>query len=609
MGIEPKIYQRSANKKNAIIALIVLLALSLSGAILAKAADSGFGSVQVEKITIYTAEYEPMSAKIYRPMWVDAEHPAPGLLALHGYQSDKEATTTFGTIELARRGFVVLSIDQYGHGASTTHPVDGEIMSGAENGLNYLAKLPFVESNRLGTYGHSTGSIYATTLAAKHPDIVKAVVALSGNGGDEQILKVNNYLLVQGDAEEIGPYREGTFPVSSLTRHPARLAAFGMSENDEIEWNHTYGDFSDGSARRAELVSGTHLGVMVGRHSNQVVVDWFNDALRNGDQDSHWIASDSQIYLWKEIGGAIALFALLATIVPLTSLLLRTRLLHGAIGEEEKLPAAPKKRLATVMIGTIILTMIFYPFFTQKGGGKEPISKVFKLMPLQMGNGIIMWLLMSTLVAGICAFIWLRRNSCSWQEIGVLRAEGSNASWIGRGALLSAGLIGWMAFVVAAVNFFGGPEFRVLWPMLKVLTPQRVLILPIYFVLIFCFFFAVNGLNLHVIAHIPESGSMVRTWAKRVLFAWISALGGLIVLFCFHFIPDFLGYGPGFDLVGLKTYGGRWMMMLFVIIPQFAALIMINVWMQLRTRSIWVASFVGAAIFTWMMVGGQVGAF
>ena len=70
-----------------------------------------------------TEELQPMVAKLYRPLTATAEHPAPGLLALHGYQSDKEAASTFGALELARRGYVVLAIDQFGHGYSTGPPL------------------------------------------------------------------------------------------------------------------------------------------------------------------------------------------------------------------------------------------------------------------------------------------------------------------------------------------------------------------------------------------------------------------------------------------------------------------------------------------------------
>lgn len=220
---------RSSTSARALwLSLILLTILALRGGLIAKSADSGFGRVEVTRVEFMTDSNEPMVAKIYRPTWVTAENPAPGLLALHGYQSDKEATTTFGTIELARRGFVVLSIDQFGHGYSTQHGVDPQIMSGAANGLAYLKSLDFVDATRLGTFGHSTGSIYALKLA-KADESVGAIVALSGNGGDPDILDVRNYLLVQGDNEEIGGYREATFPVSSLTTHPARLEAFGLA--------------------------------------------------------------------------------------------------------------------------------------------------------------------------------------------------------------------------------------------------------------------------------------------------------------------------------------------------------------------------------------------
>ena len=63
----------------------------------------------------------------YRPLTATAEHPAPGLLALHGYQSDKEAASTFGALELARRGYVVLAIDQFGPvGAAPVPEPEGE---------------------------------------------------------------------------------------------------------------------------------------------------------------------------------------------------------------------------------------------------------------------------------------------------------------------------------------------------------------------------------------------------------------------------------------------------------------------------------------------------
>lgn len=609
---QQKTRQRRTTRTSLWLSLLLLIALSLSGAFLAKSADSGFGRVSVTTVEFMTESNTPMVAKIYRPTWVSTENPAPGLLALHGYQSDKEATTTFGTIELARRGFVVMSIDQFGHGYSTQHGVDPDIMSGATYGLDYLKSLPFVDSTRLGTFGHSTGSIYAVKLA-KNDDAVRAVVALSGNGGDPDIHEVSNYLLVQGDNEEIGPYREKTFPVSSLTTNPARLEAFGLQPDDALEWNHTYGDFSDGSARRAELVSGTHLGVMTSGASNTAVVDWFNTALRDGEQDSHWIPSQSHVYQWKEIGGSIALFSLVASLIPLLGLLLRLRTFAGIRGSEGSFAGGGRMGLVLSAAASIAMTIVLYPLCTQKGGGDDPISATIPFLPLQMGNGIATWLVVTTVLTLVVFLIWKRIGGGrgeSWSDLGVVPPQDA-----GRQILtafgLSAALIAWPVLIVTVTAFFRGPEFRVLWPMLKTLTPERAGVLLPYFLIIWAFFFVVNGLSLNTMSRIAarDDERPVVLWAKRFTFSWISAVFGLCLLWLFHFVPGYMGIGPGMDVIGLPAFGGRWMMMLAVIIPQFTALVALNVWLHVRIRSIWVASTVGAALFTWMMVGGQVGAF
>lgn len=609
---QQKTRQRRTTRTSLWLSLLLLIALSLSGAFLAKSADSGFGQVSVTTVEFMTESNTPMVAKIYRPTWVSTENPAPGLLALHGYQSDKEATTTFGTIELARRGFVVMSIDQFGHGYSTQHGVDPDIMSGATYGLDYLKSLPFVDSTRLGTFGHSTGSIYAVKLA-KNDDAVRAVVALSGNGGDPDIHEVSNYLLVQGDNEEIGPYREKTFPVSSLTTNPARLEAFGLQPDDALEWNHTYGDFSDGSARRAELVSGTHLGVMTSGASNTAVVDWFNTALRDGEQDSHWIPSQSHVYQWKEIGGSIALFSLVASLIPLLGLLLRLRTFAGIRGSEGSFAGGGRMGLVLSAAVSIAMTIVLYPLCTQKGGGDDPISATIPFLPLQMGNGIATWLVVTTVLTLVVFLIWKRIGGGrgeSWSDLGVVPPQDA-----GRQILtafgLSAALIAWPVLIVTVTAFFRGPEFRVLWPMLKTLTPERAGVLLPYFLIIWAFFFVVNGLSLNTMSRIAarDDERPVVLWAKRFAFSWLSAVFGLCLLWLFHFVPGYMGIGPGMDVIGLPTFGGRWMMMLSVIIPQFTALVALNVWLHVRSRSMWVASTVGAALFTWMMVGGQVGAF
>ena len=61
--------------------------------------------------------------KLYVPKGVDKDHKAPAVLLLHGYQNDKETNAAYA-IELSRRGYVVMSIDEYGHGSTDVSMIE-----------------------------------------------------------------------------------------------------------------------------------------------------------------------------------------------------------------------------------------------------------------------------------------------------------------------------------------------------------------------------------------------------------------------------------------------------------------------------------------------------
>ncbi len=64
-------------------------------------------------------EQDEITYKLYTPANATAETPAPAVLMLHGYQNDHETCAAY-CIELARRGAVVMAIDEYGHGGTNT---------------------------------------------------------------------------------------------------------------------------------------------------------------------------------------------------------------------------------------------------------------------------------------------------------------------------------------------------------------------------------------------------------------------------------------------------------------------------------------------------------
>ena len=115
--------------------------------------QTDFGNVDVSRVVIPTTSVSGtegyLVAALYRPITATANNPAPGMLLLHGYQNDKAATGSMA-IELARRGIVVLSLDQYGHGETSI----GMINRGFVNhSVSTNFGLESVEDGTIGSIG------------------------------------------------------------------------------------------------------------------------------------------------------------------------------------------------------------------------------------------------------------------------------------------------------------------------------------------------------------------------------------------------------------------------------------------------------------------------
>ena len=145
-------------KKTAQIILCISLALMLLCGIVVNAVQTSGGKVAMRELTIEPDSGYTMSAYLLVPKTATAENPAPAIVTSHGYLNNKEMTDA-NYVELARRGFVVLAIDQPDHGDSDVTP-DFFILApdGVYQGVLALSRMPFVDTSRIGVTGHSMGS-------------------------------------------------------------------------------------------------------------------------------------------------------------------------------------------------------------------------------------------------------------------------------------------------------------------------------------------------------------------------------------------------------------------------------------------------------------------
>ncbi|MDB5449317.1 MAG: hypothetical protein JWQ52_445, partial [Phenylobacterium sp.] len=170
--------RRAAGSTGAVLLAVGLLLMVAGVAIAALVQTSG--GIRIRDVRWTGADGAPMAALLYIPPNATQKTPAPGVLAVHGYINTRETQDAFA-IEFARRGYVVLAMDQRGHGYSGGAATTGGF--GGPDGLRYLRALPFVNPKEIGLEGHSMGGWTVLAAAADQPDGYKALVLEGSSTG------------------------------------------------------------------------------------------------------------------------------------------------------------------------------------------------------------------------------------------------------------------------------------------------------------------------------------------------------------------------------------------------------------------------------------------
>jgi hypothetical protein len=153
--------------------------------------------------------------------------------------------------------------------------------------------------------------------------------------------------------------------------------------------------------------------------------------------------------------------------------------------------------------------------------------------------------------------------------------------------------------IVGASQQFLAIEFRYMWPVLKIFTPEKfgqfiVNILPV-----FPFFLINGGVYAYGMMRLPESDSPLKTqmvWWLKIVFTMESTL---LVLILVNYLPMFLfGTGP---LLLMGLYG----IFLMAYLPIFAGIFFIMTAFYIKTGRIYLGSIVATLLVVWIMTAGM----
>ncbi|CCE08120.1 conserved membrane hypothetical protein [Bradyrhizobium sp. STM 3843] len=537
--------------------------------------------IRIEDVRFKGAAGNTMSALVYIPQNASERSPAPGILAVHGYINSRETQDGFA-IEFARRGYVVVALDQTGHGYSD--PPAFAHGFGGPDGLAYLRSLPYVDKDNIGLEGHSMGGWTVLAAATAMPDAYKALVLEGSSTGKPFAAEgtptwPRNLAVVFSQYDEFSQIMWGSEYARNVPQSAKLAAVFGAA--GPIEPGRTYGDISQGTARVLYTPAMTHPADHFSREAIGDSLDWFSRTLTGGTP----LPSTDQIWLRKEIGTLVALigffvlllgaFDLLLTWSPFASLRIEPAHLDAASA------ALPKGRAwwTAFWISALLPAITYYPAFAI-GNAWLPASR---FLPQAFTTQIVTWALLNTVITlALLPFVprRIRRKGVAGQAVLIALAT------IAVGVLTV-----WFADLLFKIDF----RFWVV--ALKLPSATQLMIMLIYLVP-FTLFFIVALRALHSNfsrLDAPAIGHYVTTVLVLSL-GFVVLIGGqyLAMWFGGRLINPF----PTSPVVPLSTIIG------IQFIPLLAAVAVISTFTWRRTGTSLPGALICGLLVTWYIVAG-----
>jgi len=329
--------------------LVISLVIVLAGSFLGCLFNTGLFTVDVSRISFDTANGQ-LSGLLYLPKGASAEDPRPAVVVTHGYLNSAEMQD-LNAIELSRRGYVVLALDQYDHGHSD---INDEAYGGKTDffslwgpfwlnsmydAVQYIYEQPYVLKDEagngiIGVTGHSMGGFSSTMAVAKDEGDfaatgVRKILANLTEGSDFMYTGLFGVSAEAVDAAGGGRYlgkvaaqydefffndptvQGGTVRHKNFVATPDGKTFLQQENGQPGTWYET----SDGGKRIVYQPAETHPWNHFSLGTCANVVAFYNTAFADYAGDIKAIDPADQIWIWKVAGELVALIGFILFII------------------------------------------------------------------------------------------------------------------------------------------------------------------------------------------------------------------------------------------------------------------------------------------------------
>jgi len=559
----------SSNLKKKLSSPFAALIAVLLCALIIWGVSSSWGGTTINRVVYTGTDGVQNSYLMFVPDSATTEAPAPAAIVVQGGSSTAHRFDSF-SMELARRGFVVLAVDKEGAGFSRL--VDETALM--QNMVDYLKSLEIVRPEEIHLIGHSGGTWAVSKLAAANYGEVASVCfchtsinALPRFADDPG----TNFYFILSEADF------GLFDTEGVNAQLARW--FDM---DTVEDGVIYGSFENKDAHM--LYWDKKPVIHAAATWAPEVIATFLTFIGNISPEATSIAPPQQVWQWCAVFG---LLGMLASVWLLLALVMK--LLSLKFFESIKRPVAREMGFrgwrwalsaALSIVGGVGLYLLREKIFDTS------VNSFFNSKGVNMITPYLIMFEVYELVLFFVLFYLPRKkeDGLNAYEIGLSWGEGKPfLVQIGKCALVAIIVESVMLTMFHFMEAFGGINFQFLFVSFNAITLNRVW-QSLGYMLMFIFIFFASNFSQNITRRLKTTGSDTKDLAiAMVINAVLAALPTAILS-----VAQVVAHHNHFEYLHMNfrhMYGTPFM---------FAYAAMINTYLYRKTGNSWLGILVNA---------------
>ena len=534
-----------------ILYLIIIIFLS---SFFASRIQSSWGRVKVTGIKIPTQNGQWLVADLFKPISATKKNPAPLVINIPGFQRSKETLSNIA-IELSRRGIVVITIDPYAQGGSSSSnsrraaTTEGYGMFALVDYVYNTNNLNYIDKSKISSSGHSAGGLAAmrgaqhfgaqaikdSSLSKLHSAYISGMIRMGFNQKD--INKVKSNVGISYALRDEGAW-QNELKNGNMKKAPEALRLLNHqigneSLIDSIVIGKYYGSLDNRTLTTVHNEDVIHPLQPYNKGAIENQINFFLKVFNIKDT----IEPKNQVWFWKELLTLISLISSFLLLIPLTAHLLNFPYFNELVHKVPKKIPFPKGKSkyifwASIVVGTLIAAFSFIPL--------SELSKVIFssaqnrnqtwFFPQRMNNAVLMWAFLNGVVGFLIFFLSYlfagKDGNVNPKNWGLQ----INNSEIFKTLTLSFLIFTIYFLLLNIIYYIFHVDYRFLFVGVRTFRPITLALIPMY-VPFFLIFFISNSLRVNSSLRIEG----VQKYKSMAFSGLVTASGLMIILFIQYF--------------------------------------------------------------------------